>query len=359
MNMTVVIIGLGAAARNIHIPACHEVPGLEIIGGIEPGTTPPQVSFPVFRDVDSLFREISPDAAIIATPTDSHYPLCKELLQRGCHVICEKPFTETLAQAFEIVELAERQELSVVVNNEFRFMECHLAAKRKIGEPDFGELCFIEMGQTFYTTEDTEKGWRGADPQRTCKEFGIHALDLCRFFYDEEPATLSARMPLSGRKDGPDYLNLIDLEFSSDRYAHITLDRLSRGRHRYLDIRLDGTESCVETSIGGNLSFAAGIKPGTKMPYLDFDFSWSSSAYQWQSENSRKLTSDPKNLFAHSTANLLQDWLHCLEDGTESACSGRNNIGTLACMIAAYESASRGEPIRMQEFIQEATRGKE
>jgi D-apiose dehydrogenase len=350
MNMTAVIIGLGAAARNIHIPACSAVAGLEIVGGLEPQVNNDLYPFPVFTDIDSLFHELSPQAAIIATPTAGHYALCIDMLQRGCHVICEKPFTETLAQAVEVVELAERLNLSVVVNNEFRFMECHLAAKGRIGQPEFGDLRFIEMGQTFYTTEETEQGWRGSDPQRTCKEFGIHTLDLCRYFYDEEPLTLHARMPLSGRKSGPDYLNLIDLEFSGDRYAHITLDRLSRGRHRYLDIRLDGTQACVETSLGGNLSFEVGIKPATKIPYAEFDLSWGGSAYLWQAENGRKLASDPRDLFANATANLLSDWLRSLEESRESDCSGRNNIGTLATMLAAYESARRCEPIDMRKF---------
>ncbi len=350
MNMTVAIAGLGAAARNIHIPACSQVPGLEIVGALETSDTANNYDFPVCRDVDSLFREASPQAVIIATPTDSHFALCMEMLNRGCHVICEKPFTETLAQAFEVVDTAQRLGLSVVVNNEFRFMECHLAAQHRIGQPDFGELNFIEMNQTFYTTQDTEKGWRGADPRRTCKEFGIHVFDLCRFFYNEEPLSINARMPTPGRNNGPDYLNLVDLEFSGDRYARITLDRLSRGRHRYLDIRLDGTEACIETAIGGNLALELGIKPATKMPYVDFDLSWSSSAFLWQSEKSRKIASDPRNLFANATAKLLQDWLASLQEGRESSCSGRNNIGTLATMLAAYESASRGSPVDLRKF---------
>ena len=356
MNMSVVIIGLGAAARNIHIPACSQVRDLEIIGAIDPQVQSSSYPFPIYPDIEAAFMEIQPGAAIIATPTDSHYRLCMAMLERGCHVICEKPFTETLSQAVEIVELAEKKGLSVVVNNEFRFMESHQAAKQKIGHQDFGDLRFLEMSQTFFMTEETEKGWRGEDPQRTCKEFGIHALDLCRFFFNEEPIMLNARMPLSGRSSGPDYLNLIDLEFSADRFAHITLDRLSRGRHRYLDIRLDGEHACVETGLGGELSLTMGIAPSTRMPSLEFDFSWGGSAYLWRGEKRRKLASEPKNIFAHATANLLRDWIARLENNTESGCSARNNIGTLLLLSAAYESAKTKRPILLQEYFEQVVK---
>ncbi len=76
---------------------------------------------------------------------------------------------------------------------------------------------------------------------------------FCRYFFGEEPTSISARMPRGKQPNGPDYLNLIELEFSGDRVAHITLDRLSRGRRRYLDIRLDGEAGSIETSLGGRM----------------------------------------------------------------------------------------------------------
>jgi len=108
----------------------------------------------------------------------------------------------------------------------------------------------------------TEAGWCGKETRRTCQEFGIHALDLCRFFFDEDPVSVYARMPKGRNLNGPDYLILICLVYSGDRVAHLCLDRLSRGPRRYLDMRLDGSNGCVETSIGGNTALTAGIRGG-------------------------------------------------------------------------------------------------
>src|SRR5260370_18024309 len=107
------------------------------------------------------------------------------------------------------------------------------------------------MQQTFFVTPETEAGWRGQDPQRTAKEFGTHALDLCRYFFDENPTSISARMPRAGQPNGPDHLDLIQLEFSRASGAHTTLDRLSRGPHRYPDLRPAAAPRPIETSLAG------------------------------------------------------------------------------------------------------------
>ena len=139
---------------------------------------------------------------------------------------------------------------AVVVNNQYRFMDIHREARRRIGTPEFGDLLFVSVQQSFFSTEATEAGWRGRGPRRTWKEFGTHVVDLCRFFFDEDPVAVTARMPRPGGA-GPDLLDLVQLEFSRDRVAQVVLDRLCRGPHRYLTVRLDGSAGCIETRLGG------------------------------------------------------------------------------------------------------------
>ena len=224
-------------------------------------------------------------------------------------------------------------------------MNIYQAAKQRIGTDDFGQLLFVNAQQNFYVNEKTEAGWRGADPQRTCKEFGIHVLDLCRYFYGEEPIEISAKMPKPSNPDGPDYLNLIQLEFSGGRTAQITLDRLTRGRHRYLDLRLDGSRSSIETEFGGNIEFAAGIRGGDRKPYLDFDISLGGRALQYHAENAKKIASDPLDIFANATSKLLAQFIQAIDDGSVPACCAQDNIKTLALTLAAYESSEQNRPI--------------
>jgi predicted dehydrogenase len=348
MKWKVAICGLGAAARQIHIPAYRKLSDVEVVGGCDPTVKEGDFSFPLFDSMDEMIEKASPDILAIVTPTATHFELTKTGLQAGCHVLCEKPFMSSMEEAREIVELAEQAGKFVVVNNQYRFMNIHEVAKNSIGTPEFGDLLFMSANQTFYLSEQTEDGWRGTDSQRTCKEFGIHVLDLARYYFGEDPVSISARMPKGKNPDSPDYLNLIQLEFSGDRVAHIVLDRLSRGPHRYLDIRLDGSEGVVETSFGGKIEFHAGIKGGSRKPYLEADISMGGRARLYRGEKYKKLASDPLDVFAHATHKLVAAFIHALETGSTPPCNGADNMRTLALVYAAYESSEKNTPVTMQ-----------
>jgi D-apiose dehydrogenase len=338
--MRIALVGLGAAASQIHIPAIRSVETLQLVGGCDIRLPTRHYDFPVHTSVDGMLLQCRPDIVVIGTPTEFHFSIAAQVLSAGTHVFCEKPFTSTLNEALQLLEIAKANGVQIGVNNEFRFMDCHRAAKAVIGTPKFGALTFVSMQQAFRTTQLTEAGWRGADKERTCKDFGIHVFDLCRYFFGEEPLRLRAVMPRPGALDGPDLLNLIDLEFSGDRYARITLDRLTRGRHRYLDIRLDGERASIETELGGNATIAAGLHPSTRRPFVEFDVSFGGRAYLYIGEQKTKIASDPLNLFAAATAKLLREYVKALQEGAAVPCAGIDNIRTLALMRAAYQSAA-------------------
>jgi D-apiose dehydrogenase len=351
-NWTIGIVGLGAAARSIHLPAFRKIKRLTVVGGVDPTAEQGMFTFPVFDSLPDLMASQSPDIIAIATPPDSHFDLICESLNAGAHVFCEKPFVASLEEGRKVIELSKARERVVVVNNEFRFMNAHSAAIKQINSLKFGALLFASLHQTFFVTEQTEAGWRGQSNKRTCFEFGTHALDLCRFFFGEEPVSISARMPKPGKPDGPDLLNLIELEFSGDRFAHITLDRLSRGPHRYLDIRLDGTEGCIEAKLGGVAELAFGVKGGARKPFIRAELSPSASARLYHAGKEKSLATDPIDLFPNATANLLSEMLVALEANTEPPCSAADNVHTLALMLAAYASAEQdGAAINLKKYI--------
>lgn len=345
MKQKIAICGLGSAARQIHLPAYKKVRSVEVVGGFDPLHKEQNFDFPLFSSVEEMIERTRPDILSIVTPTQTHHELSKLGLESGCHVLCEKPFMSSMEEADEIVALSEKSGRWVVVNNQYRFMNIHEAARNQIGKPGFGELLFISANQTFYVSNETEQGWRGADPQRTCKEFGIHVLDLCRFYFDEDPVSISARMPKGNKPGGPDYLNLIQLEFSGDRVAHITLDRFSRGPHRYLDMRLDGSEGIVETSLGGKIELNAGVRGGTRKPYINLDLSMGGRARVFHGDRFKKIASDPLDLFAHATHKLVRAFVDALENDTTPPCHGADNRKTLALVYAAYASHERKIPV--------------
>lgn len=342
MIRRIAIVGLGRAAQGIHLPALGKVKGVECIGGCDIRAPASSFAFPVFETVDQMLRETSPDMVIVATPPGSHFSVARQALINGCHVLCEKPFTETLDEADELVRLAQATGLHIIVNSEFPWMAMHSAAKRRMAEPGFGKLEFLSISQNFVVTPETEIGWRGTETRRTFKEFGTHVLDLAMYFFDETPRSIRACMPRLHNSTGTDRLCIAELEFSGGRHALILLDRLTRGRHRYLDLRLDGSEATIETCIGGRLQVRAGINPRTRRPFASFDIAGGGKATLYKGEHAEHVASAPRNIFADATAALMTKVIDDINRGYKPPSSGAEARRTLHLLLTCYEAAENG-----------------
>jgi predicted dehydrogenase len=79
------------------------------------------------------------DAVSIATPTPLHYPIARECLERGVHVLVEKPITTTLDEARSLIEIARRHDRILQVGHLERFNAAILALAGTLGTPRFVE----------------------------------------------------------------------------------------------------------------------------------------------------------------------------------------------------------------------------
>ena len=332
-KVRVAIVGMGRAARTIHIPALRKISNAEVVGVYD--QLREQSDVPNFDTLEALLN-IRPDVVVIATPPDSHLPIALKALEAGAHVFCEKPLAASVEQADLLAAAAKKAGRQVSVNSEFPFMAMHRAAAKEIGSDRFGKLLFVEAHQTFVVTEDTEAGWRGTDPQRTFKEFGTHVLDLCKAFFGERPAAMSARMPRPFATGGPDYLNLVRLEFSGNRVAQITLDRLTKGRHRYLDLRLVGEKGTIETSLGGSAEVRIGLRPKGRTPFAELNMHLGGVARLFHGERSTMLAKAPLDLYPDATARLYRAFFEAIANGTEPPNSIAEARDTLALIYRAY-----------------------
>jgi len=75
------------------------------------------------------------DAASIAVPTESHYAVARDFIERGRPVLIEKPLTRSLAEADELLELAERKGVPIQVGHVERFNPAFVAARQHLTTP--------------------------------------------------------------------------------------------------------------------------------------------------------------------------------------------------------------------------------
>ncbi|MCZ6766805.1 MAG: Gfo/Idh/MocA family oxidoreductase [bacterium] len=354
----IAIIGLGAAARNIHLPAYSKLRGkVRVVAGCDPdeGARASQSAkwgLPeVYEDPRAMIESTKPDVVSICTPPHLHHEQSSMALGYGCHVFCEKPLADDLQEVDDLIAKAEAADRLLVVNSEFPFMNIHASAKKLIGSPRFGRLLFLHASQTFRPTEATEAGWRQEMSRRLGLEFGVHVLDLVRFFFGEDPVRIFAHMPRGSTKARSDVINVISLEFSDGRGASIVLDRLSKGPERYLKMRLDGEFATIETSIGGEVRLEVGLHTRARRPYMRLGLAKGGTAVLQNGDRSTTIAREGINPFADATAVHFANMIEAIQNGGEPPGNARDNRRTLGLVFAAYDSAQSGEALDTDSYL--------
>jgi predicted dehydrogenase len=98
----------------------------------------------VTSDYNELLRSTDVDAIAVVTPVRTHYEFAKAALENGKHVFVEKPFTCTSAQAEELIELAERKNLKIMVDHTFLFTGAVRKIRKLIDEDTLGNLYYYD-----------------------------------------------------------------------------------------------------------------------------------------------------------------------------------------------------------------------
>jgi predicted dehydrogenase len=354
--MRLAIIGLGAATRNIHLPGYRQLGRrVTVVGGADPDsgarTMATRLGVPVvFADAKEMLERLRPEIVDVVSPPDLHRQHVELALSAGCHVFCEKPLAGTLEDADAIVLAGEKAGRQIAVNNQFPAMRIHRAARERIGTPDFGRLLYMHAWHTMRPTTHTEAGWRGEMRQRLGLEFGIHVFDLVRFFFGATPTRILAHMPRPEPSVAWDAINLVTMDFADGRAASFVLDRLSKGTERYLDIRLDGDNAAIHTSIGGQVRASVGLHTRERRPFAELRIVGGGEAVLEQGTRSRVLATDGQNPFASATAAHFGSFLDALSTGARPPAAARSNRDSLALVFAAYRSAADGRSVDVGSF---------
>lgn len=130
-----------------------------------------------------LLEDSSIDAVHVLTPNALHFPVCRAALKAGKHVLCEKPFTVSLRQARELVDLAAETGLANCIQHNLRYYPVVQQIRRMIEAGDLGEILIV---QGTYSQDwllyDTDWNWRVDSKEngalRAMGDIGSHWMDL-------------------------------------------------------------------------------------------------------------------------------------------------------------------------------------
>ncbi len=102
----------------------------------------PSVAFTT--DENAILTSPNIDIVAVVTPVWTHYELAKRALENGKHVFVEKPFTDSTAQAEELIELADRKNLKIMVDHTFLFTGAVKKIKELVEKKELGDLYYYD-----------------------------------------------------------------------------------------------------------------------------------------------------------------------------------------------------------------------
>lgn len=351
MKTRVAIAGLGGVAERIHLPACRAIPEIEVVAACEPDADRRKrmaARFGLrqtFGSCEEMLAAAKPDAVLIGTPPDSHYALSEMALEAGAHVLCEKPFMPSLADADRIIELARRRNLLLRVNNQYRFMTIYRETKQRLERNEFGRLFHIQCWQQMFHPPSREANWRSQLSQYLLFEFATHALDLFTFFYEETPEAVSLFIPDCRPEFDADVIVAGVLRFSSGRMAVLNLNRITQAPEKYLEMRLDCERYSLRLSLGGVARMAVDWSRRAGRPVFKSGLVRGGQARAEAAGRSKVFAKARRPEFASATAEHLKVFLeemHRPLRPLESALEARE---ILRVVFAGYESARAGETV--------------
>ena len=136
------VISYGISAKTFHLPFITNHEGYALTTIMERTGNSAQQKYPnikIARTFEEVLVDPNVELVIIASPNTTHYPYAKAALLAGKHVVVEKPFTNTLDEAFELVELSKTTGKICAVYHNRRYVADFLTMKKILDDGLLGE----------------------------------------------------------------------------------------------------------------------------------------------------------------------------------------------------------------------------
>ncbi len=198
--LRVCVIGLGPIGNRhadiYRADALADLAGVCDIDRKRADATAGRLGVRAFYDVGEMLRAVRPDVCSVATGgyeygSDHHAPTM-QALEAGCHVLCEKPISNEIPKAEEMVAKAREEKLCFGVDLNHRFTPAALLAKRWVEEGRLGHLLFVNMSMWIKNPAESS-------PYFQIKALHPHTVDVMRYFCGDVEAVQCFATKAPGR----------------------------------------------------------------------------------------------------------------------------------------------------------------
>lgn len=274
-------------------------------------------------DHSSLLLDVEIEAVAICTPVSTHYQMTKECLMRGKHVLVEKPISTSFDEAKELLELAERKGLTLLVDYTFLYtgsvQKIHdLITNGELGTVSYVDSTRINLG--IYQT-DVNVLW----------DLATHDLSVIYHLMPERPESLQAIGALH-EESGTEHIAYLSLHYPSGMLVHLNCSWASPVKIRQMII--GGSDKMI---------IYDDIEPSDKLKIYDY------SASEPSDEERRKVLVDyrlgevriPKVPMTEALSVLVDDF-YKMTHGSQPHYDSQLSLDIVNTLIKADESLKNG-----------------
>ena len=286
----------------------------------------------VTGDYAAMLADPRITAVCVATPVRSHFALAKAALEAGKHVFVEKPMAETAAQAEELIALAARKKLTLMVDHTFIYTGAvrkmrELVVSGQLGEVYYYDSVRVNLG---LFQHDVNVIW----------DLAIHDLAVMEFVLGQSPLAVSAT-GISHLRGQPENIAYLTMFFAGNLIAHMHVNWLAPVKIR-------------RTLLGGSKQMVVydDLEPSEKIKIYDKGASVAENPETIRQMLVSYRTGDawlPKLDGAEALSVEAKHFRECVLEGKTPLSDGQAGLRTVRILEAASQSLKlRGQPVELR-----------
>ena len=209
--MNIALIGIGYWGRNYYriLNSNHNINLSAVVDPSPSVKLGSEVQY--YKNLDEFLNsKITIEAAVVSTPTNTHYEITKKLLNNDIHVLVEKPLALKSSEVKELINLANEKELVLLVDHTFLYNEAINFAIKNIQDGEIGSLLHINFERTNLgpIRNDVSCLW----------DLTAHDVSILNAITPQEPIEIKASSFNTGQSEAFDMVN-ISLNYENNLFV--------------------------------------------------------------------------------------------------------------------------------------------
>ena len=343
MALRIVQVGLGGWGRNWAKTVIRQNKDVEVVASVDMiesirAQAQSELELPaeqLYPTLEEALAAVTCDAVVITANLPGHVPVAMTALEAGKHVLLEKPFAPTLAEAQQVIETANRQGRILMISQNYRFFPAVRTVIELIRQQALGPVGTITLDFRRYANTAEREGHKHyAIWQPLLVDMSIHHFDLMRAVLGQEATQVICQTW------NPSWSNFVE---NAAGAATITF-----GGGAVVTYRGSWVSTEPRTSWGGEWHIECS----------EGEIIWSSrdeTAADYVKvrplgEEAREI--ELPEVAERDRSGSLRAFVEAVQTGQEPETSGRDNFNTLALMLAAVESSMYdGRLTKPQQYV--------